>query len=76
MHVGGSEVHTGQLFFDEAITRAVYRRAPYSSHGPYDTSHARDSIYQGGGSRSTVKLRRRAAGRKGYTGSLAMGIRA
>src|SRR3954452_20393726 len=47
LHVGGADrvVHTGQVFFNEAITAAVYKQAPYSSHGPYDTSHARDMIY-------------------------------
>ena len=31
VHVGGSVVHTGQLFFPDAITDRVYKRRPYSS---------------------------------------------
>ena len=33
VHVGGNVVHTGQLFFSERVTAAVYKRVPYSSHG-------------------------------------------
>ena len=75
VHVGGSVVHTGQLFFDEKTTAAVYRHAPYSSHGQPDTTHARDNIYaQAGGSKSTLKLRRRANGRSGYVGTITLGV--
>jgi protocatechuate 3,4-dioxygenase beta subunit len=77
-HVGNDRVvHTGQLFFDEAITAAVYRHQPYSSHGPYDTSHARDGIYaQAGGSRAVVRLSRRPRGRRGYVGRIVVGVAA
>src|SRR5204862_6549946 len=30
VHVGGSVVHTGQLFFDETTNAAVYTKAPYA----------------------------------------------
>src|SRR3954469_16984278 len=33
VHVRGSVVHTGQLFFPAATTQAVYEKAPYASHG-------------------------------------------
>ena len=36
--VAGSEVHTGQLFFDEALTTAVYARDPYRARGAQDTT--------------------------------------
>jgi protocatechuate 3,4-dioxygenase beta subunit len=75
VHVGGDVVHTGQLFFSEAVTAAVYRRAPYRSHGQPDTSHAADQIYaQAGRSRSTLRLTRRRHGRKGYRGTIALGV--
>jgi len=75
VHVGGSVVHTGQLFFDEKTTAAVYRHAPYKSHGQPDTSHAEDMIYaQAGRSRATLKLARRSNGRKGYRGSITLGV--
>jgi hypothetical protein len=31
VHVGGSVVHTSQLFFDDALTDRVYTRKPYST---------------------------------------------
>lgn len=75
VHVWGSVVHTGQLFFDEKTTAAVYRHAPYKSHGQPDTSHAEDMIYaQAGRSRATLKLARRSNGRKGYRGSITLGV--
>ena len=73
--VGGDEVHTGQIFFNEAITRTVYRQAPYASRGQYDTPHAQDMIYQqAGGSRAELKLKRRTGGLKGYVGTIAIGV--
>ena len=75
VHVGGSVVHTGQLFFDEQTTAAVYRHSPYKSHGQPDTSHAEDMIYaQAGSSRATLKLARRSQGRHGYRGSITLGV--
>jgi protocatechuate 3,4-dioxygenase beta subunit len=75
VHVGGSVVHTGQLFFDEKTTAAVYRHSPYKSHGEPDTSHAEDMIYaQAGSSRATLKLARRSHDRKGYRGSITLGV--
>jgi hypothetical protein len=69
-------VHTGQLFFNERVTRAVYRTKYYADRGQYDTSHAEDNIYANGGARSTPRLRRRTHGRKGYVGTLTMGVEA
>ena len=36
VHVGGDEVHTGQLFFRDSISDAVYKRAPYKARGARD----------------------------------------
>jgi protocatechuate 3,4-dioxygenase beta subunit len=75
VHVGGRVVHTGQLFFAEKTTAAVYRHAPYKSHGQPDTSHAEDSIYaQAGRSRATLRLTRRSNGRSGYRGAITLGV--
>jgi protocatechuate 3,4-dioxygenase beta subunit len=75
VHVGGSVVHTGQVFFDERTTAAVYRHTPYRSHGQPDTSHAQDMIYaQAGRSRATLKLARRSHGRKGYRGTITLAV--
>jgi hypothetical protein len=72
VHIGGNVVHTGQLFFRDSFTDAVYRRAPYSGRPARDVRNTDDSIYLGGGSRSL--LRTRSAG-KGYVGSITMGVR-
>jgi protocatechuate 3,4-dioxygenase beta subunit len=75
VYVGGATVHTGQVFFNEQITRQVYRQAPYAAHGEYDTPHARDMIYrQAGGSTAELKLTKRGAGLRGYVGTIAIGV--
>ena len=60
VHVGGRVVHTGQVFFDERITAAVYRNPPYRSRGQADTPHATDRIFAqaGGPVRSSASARR------------------
>jgi protocatechuate 3,4-dioxygenase beta subunit len=75
VYVGGETVHTGQVFFNERITTAVYKQAPYANRGRYDTPHARDSIYrQAGGSTAELKLTKRTGGLKGYLGTIAVGV--
>jgi protocatechuate 3,4-dioxygenase beta subunit len=59
VHVGGDEVHTGQLFFKESVTRAVYRTRAYRSRGQADTTNAADNIYERG---SLLRLERRKGG--------------
>ena len=68
-------VHTGQLFFNEAIAAQVYRQGAYAGRGAADTPHSRDVIYsQAGGTRATAKLTKRAAG--GYVGRIVVGVAA
>jgi protocatechuate 3,4-dioxygenase beta subunit len=75
VHVGGAVVHTGQLFFDDEISHAVYRTAPYKAHGEPDTTNARDSIYSAeGGRRAQLALRRQAALPR-YLGAITMGVK-
>ena len=71
VHVGGSVVHTGQLFFSDALTRAVYKAAPYAERGNPDVPNASDSIFVNGGKRSIVAVKKSGAG---YIGSIAMGV--
>jgi protocatechuate 3,4-dioxygenase beta subunit len=72
VHARGNVVHTGQLFFPAAITQAVYRRAPYSTHGAApDTTNAQDSIYRNGGRRGMLSLKKSGGG---YIGSVSMGV--
>ena len=73
--MGGRVVHTGQLFFPDAVSRAVYRTSPYRSHGMLDTGNSSDGIFRSaGGSRAIVRLAQRK-GDRGYTGSLTMAVR-
>jgi protocatechuate 3,4-dioxygenase beta subunit len=72
VHVGGNVVHTGQLFFRDSFTDAVYRRTPYSARSARDVRNRDDSIYLEGGSRSLLRLR--TVG-KGYVASISMGVR-
>jgi protocatechuate 3,4-dioxygenase beta subunit len=72
VHVAGNEVHTGQLYFDEAVTRAVYGRPPYDSRGEPTTTNASDGIYAAGGEQSMLALSRQG---DGYVGRMTLGVR-
>ena len=72
VHISGNVVHTGQLFFRDSFTDAVYRRPPYSGRSARDVRNRDDSIYLEGGGRSLLRLR--SAG-KGYVASISMGVR-
>jgi protocatechuate 3,4-dioxygenase beta subunit len=69
--LGGNVVHTGQLFFPEALTDAVYRRAPYNRRPNRDTRNATDSIFRNGGAKSMLKL---AKSGSGYVATITMGV--
>ena len=71
VHVGGNVVHTGQLYFSDAITDVVYRRSPYNQRSSRTTRNAADSIYRNGGKRSTLKLVKNGTA---YVGSITMGV--
>ncbi|MEU6381243.1 intradiol ring-cleavage dioxygenase [Streptomyces sp. NPDC046909] len=73
---GGTEVHTGQLFFDETITARVGALSPYSANTVTRTTLANDSIYDDGGAASGL-LTLTAIGSSpsaGYTGTLTLGV--
>jgi protocatechuate 3,4-dioxygenase beta subunit len=72
VHVRGNVVHTGQLYFPDRLTDAVYRKAPYSSRPNRDVRNADDMVFRNGGRRSLLSLRRNGAG---YVGSIRMGVR-
>jgi protocatechuate 3,4-dioxygenase beta subunit len=73
VHVGGNVVHTGQLYFSDALTDKVYRRSPYLSRPNRTTRNAEDVIFRSGGARSLLRVRRSAAGV--YVASITMGVR-
>ncbi|MDX6511530.1 MAG: hypothetical protein QOE36_1034 [Gaiellaceae bacterium] len=71
VHLGGSVVHTGQLYFSDTVTDAVFRSSPYAARGSRQVRNADDSIYRNGGKRSQLSLKRSGAA---YVGSIAMGV--
>jgi protocatechuate 3,4-dioxygenase beta subunit len=71
VHIAGNVVHTGQLYFPDAVTDAVYARGPYNRRPNRNPRNAGDSIYRNGGKRSTLKLQRKGSA---YTGSITMGV--
>jgi protocatechuate 3,4-dioxygenase beta subunit len=71
VHVGGNVVHTGQFFFDEAVTDAVYTHAPYNTRGARDVRDSSDSIYRNGGSKSLLLVTKSGTS---YAGRITMGV--
>lgn len=71
VHIGGNVVHTGQLYFSDAVTDAVYKRSPYNRRPNRNPRNSGDSIYRNGGKRSTLKLVKKGTA---YTGSITMGV--
>ena len=45
VHLDGSTVFTGQLFFDDAVTDSVYAGEPYAQHPGRDTRNDRDPFF-------------------------------
>ena len=66
VHVDGNEVHTGQLYFDDALSDTVFAQEPYASRGTRDTRNANDGIFANGGAASTLTVLPRG---KGYWGT-------
>ena len=72
VHLGGNVLHTGQLYFPDTVTDAVYRKAPYASRPNRDVRNADDCIYRNGGRRSQVSVKKNSAGV--YVASIVMGV--
>ena len=71
VHVAGDVVHTGQLYFPDAVTDKVFRRKPYSRRGRRSTRNANDFVFAQGGRRSMLRLRKAGTA---YVGSITMGV--
>jgi len=71
VHLGGNVVHTGQLYFPDAITDAAYRKAPYASRPNRSTRNATDSVYRNGGKKSLLTVRKSGAI---YVATITMGV--
>jgi protocatechuate 3,4-dioxygenase beta subunit len=68
-----SQVHTGQMFFDEAVNETVYSGGgAYAGRAGRRTLNAQDGIYQDGGAQSMVTV---AKNGEGYAGTMVIGIR-
>jgi protocatechuate 3,4-dioxygenase beta subunit len=72
VHLGGNVLHTGQLYFPDTVTDAVYRNAPYASRPNRDVRNADDSIYRNGGRKSQVSISKNSAGV--YVATIMMGV--
>jgi protocatechuate 3,4-dioxygenase beta subunit len=73
VHVAGSVVQTGQLFFDDNLTDQVYRSAPYNSRGTPDVRNSADNIYRSAGAASAVLPVTPAD--RGYAGAITVGVK-
>ena len=72
VHAGGSTVHTGQLYFDDGVSREVYARPPYNTRSGQWLTNSQDGIYRSGGAQSTLTVRQDG---DGYVGSITLGLR-
>jgi hypothetical protein len=72
VHLGGNVVHTGQLYFPDTVTDAVYRKTPYTTRPNRATRNSEDAIYRNGGKRSQLKVRKSSGGV--YVATITMGV--
>lgn len=63
VHVGGEAVHTGQVFFRDALSAKLLVRGPYAGRGGPDTPNGADAYYPGPEAEARV---RKAKDGKGY----------
>jgi protocatechuate 3,4-dioxygenase beta subunit len=72
VHVAGNVAHTGQLYFPDSLTDAVYRKAPYARRAAGRTTrNVDDAIFRNGGRQSMLGLRKSS---NGYVGRITMGV--
>ena len=72
VHVGGADVHTGQLFFDDTFTDTVYAaNLPYSGRPGRDPRNDGDGIFGQGGAASVVEV---AKSGEVYAGTITLGV--
>jgi protocatechuate 3,4-dioxygenase beta subunit len=73
VHVGGTVVHTGQLYFPDSLTDRVYQTGPYKARAAArDTRNSDDAIYRNGGPQSMLTMKRASHG--GYSGTITLGV--
>jgi protocatechuate 3,4-dioxygenase beta subunit len=69
--LGGNETHTGQLFFDEATSAAVYEADPYAARGAPDTPNSADGIFSQSDGSTVVAVTSEG---DGYRGAVTLGV--
>lgn len=69
--LGDDVVHTGQLYFPDALTDTVFRRPPYNRRPGRTTRNRDDAIFRNGGSGSMLRVEQSGAG---YVARIAMGV--
>lgn len=73
VHVGGKQIHTGQLFFDDTFTDAVFAaNTPYSARPARQLRNDGDGIFGGGGAQSILAAAKNGSG---YAASLVMAVK-
>lgn len=71
VRTNGKAIHTGQLYFDDALTDNVFASvAPYSGRAERDVRNATDSFYGTPGRMSTLAVAKRG---DGYTTTMTLG---
>jgi len=68
--LGTTDVHTGQLFFDEATLAAAYESEPYAGRGAPDISNEADGIYGQSGGTTVMAV----TPGETYRGSVTLGV--
>jgi protocatechuate 3,4-dioxygenase beta subunit len=72
VHVSGDVVHTGQVYFEDALTHRVYAGSPYDQRRGPRTLNDQDGLYSNGGPESTLTAAQLG---NGYVGAMTMGVR-
>jgi protocatechuate 3,4-dioxygenase beta subunit len=71
VQVDGDQTHTGQLFFDPAVTSAVYALEAYAERGEQDVANSSDDIYAQSGGVTVVAVE---VGESSSAGSVTLGV--
>jgi protocatechuate 3,4-dioxygenase beta subunit len=73
---GGSKTYefTSQIFFDDAVTDAVYKQAPYSSRPSRDTRNQSDMVYTSNNNSGALLLAALTPTSAGYAAAFAVGL--
>ncbi|NNH73110.1 intradiol ring-cleavage dioxygenase [Nocardia uniformis] len=74
VHVGGQEVHTGQVYFDDEVTAAVAAVAPYADRADPRTRNDQDFLFRRGDDHALLSVAGHPS--TGYRADITIGVRA